>query len=180
MVYCTISTFQIYISLRSIVNGMNGQSNQICFFRTINGVYGLCIFLSSCKCKVFCTLFSHRPFRILRHQQKRVAVLTYIKVHAITFKQYILNFFDRQQIVIHITTRPLFHYMNVLDNGVHFLKDYLDRYAMKAWFIRDVNYIRIRTNINTLNAIRSENKYEMCSIYLYRNRFASYTICSGM
>ena len=47
--------------------------------------------------------------------------------------------------------------MNVLDNGVHFLKDYLDRYAMKAWFIRDVNYIRIRTNINTLNATRSEN-----------------------
>ena len=66
--------------------------------------------------------------------------------------------------------------MNVLDNGVHFLKDYLDRYAMKAWFIRDVNYIRIRTNINTLNAIRSKNKYEMYSI----NRFASYTICSGM
>ena len=49
--------------------------------------------------------------------------------------------------------------MNVLDNGPHFLKDYLDRYTMKEWFIRDVNYIRIRTNINTLSAIRSRNKY---------------------
>ena len=133
MIYSTISIFHIYISLRSIVNGVNGQSNQICFFRTINGVHGLCIFLSSCMCKVFCTLFS--PIdrsTFLDINKKRTSVLMYIKVHAITFEQYILNFFDRQQIVKHITIRPLLNYNGVVDSGVHILNAYIDKYIQKS------------------------------------------------